>query len=301
MKNTVNPFIFLLCIPCIFSCDKIEEPVVQPSELDWSLFPDEDNTNYPWPVWSENQNTQINVLLEDYTGHKCVPCFPASQVAEDIEASNPNRIFLTSIHASTSGLFQEVDLDHPTDFTTEAGNAYVNEMPGFLGNPQGTTNRILSSVSSTVWQSSSQWGMNVENALDESLTVNLQSQFNYFPDTRGLFYHVETQFLESVSGQLNLVNYLTRKEVESPQSTPFGLFEEYVHHQVLSNVIGPIWGTNISSGNSVPNEKIYSDFTIQLPDEAIDSTYALQNLTVLSYILNRESYEVLQIIRTDLE
>jgi len=291
----------VVMVSAFASCDEVEFPVVEQPDLDFSLYPDPDISTYPWPVWTSNTNTEINVLFEDYTGHKCLPCWQASQDAEALEEANPEHVFLVSIHASPTGLFQETSADYPIDYTTEAGDEYSVEMQGFIGNPQGTTNRLTFGVEQQTWLPSAEWSNGINAALSEDLKVNVQVQYNYYPSTNGLFVHVETEFLEGLEGQYNLVNYLIRKKVVSPQTTPFGTNPEHEHHNVMSEVIGPTWGVNLSTGTAAAGDLFYSDFSYALPDPAVDSTYVSDNLAVFTYVHNRATYEVMQVIRTDIQ
>ena len=187
--NRIHLVLTLVAMASIFSsCDEVEVPLVEQPELDFGLYPDPDISTYPWPIWTSNTNTDINVLLEDYTGHKCVPCYPASQVAAALEEANPEHVLLTSVHASPTGLFQATSEDFPIDYTTDAGDAYSIEMIGFVGNPQGTTNRLKFGVEQQVWLPSFEWANGINEALSKTLKVNVQMQYNYYPSTNGLLF-----------------------------------------------------------------------------------------------------------------
>jgi len=282
------------------SCDKVDCPLVPLPELDYTLFPGEP-VDYPFPTFEQNENELINVLFEDYTGHKCVPCAAAAPIAEGIADEHPNRVFLTQLHASPFGEFQSVDAAHPIDYTTEAGTAYANEITGFEGNPQATANRGIPEGASTIWLASSTWVSNVDDALELPLEIDLQLKYNHYPETNGLFLHVETEFKTEVEGRINVVSYLIRKETVSPQSTPFGLNPQYTHHNVMSGAIGGTWGVNVASNTTAAGSKFYTDFSYELPDPASDETYALENLMVFTYVFDRETYQVYQVVGTEIE
>ena len=82
-------FIGLVAATGLTSCDKVENIYpegVSSSELDWSLYPDGDSTHYvdvanAWPTFTANTNSDRNVLIEDFTGHKCVFCPAAADLA----------------------------------------------------------------------------------------------------------------------------------------------------------------------------------------------------------------------------
>ena len=150
-----NYFGFILLIT-ILSCDKIESPLPEEfGKFDWSLYPG-DPSNYPYDIsnpssnWGENTNTK-GILLEDYTGHKCTNCPAAAQTAKSLEDDSIKNVIVASIHASADGSFQETDGLYLNDYRTDAGDEYVSEMTGFLGNPMGTINRNSQGLSGTVW------------------------------------------------------------------------------------------------------------------------------------------------------
>ncbi len=301
MKPTLLFGLTFILILGMISCDKIDNPQLPTLGLDLNLFPGEPE-DYPFPILEGNSNPLKNVLLEDYTGHKCVPCVAAAEVAKEIEDDNLGRVHVVSIHASPSGNFQQTDDEHPTDFTTESGDTYVIEMDGLDFNPVGTINRTLDEQSlgqSSIWQVVTYWDANSTLQLDTDLDIDLQVVTNYFSETNGLFIHSRADVLNQVEGNFNLVHYLVRKEVEAAQTTTSGVDEEYGHHNVLSDNIGGAWGVNVFSGNSISGLNIENQVSFELPDPNGDPTYEADNLLLFSYIVNRDTYEILQVRRTE--
>lgn len=306
MKNYKTILLYILLISTLgiynTSCDRIEKPIPEKKGgIDWSLFPNGDSVDYNWPSWTQNTNNLQNVLLEDYTGHTCPNCPAAALVAEGIENSNPERVYVVSIHASPSNAFQSVSPPVFTiDFTTKEGNTYVNEIPNFFANPIGTINRQDGGLSNTLWYLSSTWTNEVNSALNNSPKAIMQLKKNYYPQTRGVFIHTESEFVASTPEECNLVIYLIRNKVISPQKLSNGTTDtQYNHHNVLSGTINGAWGTNIGENFSV-GDKIYNHFAIKLPDNNVDTTYNISNLSLISYIYNKNTYEVLQVIKTNL-
>lgn len=285
-----------------YSCDRIEQPIpVKVGGLDWSLFPDGDSADYTFPTWIQNTNTLQNVLLEDFTGHTCTNCPPAADIAKSLEDANPNRVFIASIHASIGNSFQAVEPPKFTaDYTTESGNSYVNEIPSFFGNPSGAINRQGGGLGNTIWYLSSAWTNKTNSTLSNTPKANLQVQTNYYPQTRGLFIHTESEFLSTLSSEYAIVIYLVRKTVVSPQKLTDGSTEEeYSHHNILSSVINGTWGNTISSA-PITGEKVYNDFAVELPDNSNDSTYDTNNLYLITYIYNKSTYEIIQVVGSEI-
>ena len=300
MKNLLIP-ISAICLLVFISCDKVENPIpIDEGAIDWTLYPSGDPATYPYPTWTSNTNTNRNVLIEDYTGHRCTNCPAAAEIASYLETDNPGKVFVASIHASPDGSFQQVvPPEFITDFTTDAGTNYTTAMPGFLGNPMGTINRIDEGLGNTVWYFDTDWVLATSNALLAPLQVNMQVQHNYFPSTNAIFVHTETEFVSELEGTYNVILYLIRDTVIAPQELNTGVAEEeYHHHSVLTDNINGTWGSQMVSGTVAAGEKFYNDFSYQIP--TTDSTFTIDNLSVISYVCNRETYEILQVIKTKL-
>lgn len=302
LKKPILIILSSLVLISLFSCDRIEQPIpTKTGGLDWDLFPNGDSTNYTWPTWTPNTNTFQNVLLEDFTGHTCTNCPAAAVIAKGLEDANPGRVIIASIHASVGNAFQALSPpEFTTDFTTEEGNLYANEIPSFFGNPSGMINRQGGGLSNTLWYLSSAWTNKTNSTLSNSPKANIQVQLNYFPQTRGLFVHTESEFLSNLTEEHSLVNYLIRKVVIAPQKLANGSTEEeYHHHNVMSGTINGAWGTSLGTEFNT-GDKIYNNFAIQLPDNSLDSTYTVNNLSIITYIYNKSTYEIIQVTEIDL-
>ena len=78
--------LFIIVLGGVFySCDHVKNPYPPEVnlELDTTLYPGlwSDYENNEWPTFSQNTNTNRNVLIEDFTGHKCVFCPAAADLA----------------------------------------------------------------------------------------------------------------------------------------------------------------------------------------------------------------------------
>ena len=306
-----NAFLYLIFIAFtgIYGCDKIDNPIPPVfGDVDWSLYPGDSN-NYltlynfddPSSNWSTNTNTSKNILLEDYTGHKCTNCPAAAVIAKQLEDDASLGVILVSIHAGAGGAFQETDSEFVTDFTTDAGDVYVVDMPGMFANPLGTINRNPTGANNTVWHASSSWVNTVSTETSASLLANIQVQANHFPSTNGLFIHTETEFKDNLSGDYHLIIYLIRESVIAPQKMGDGSIDHhYHHHSILSDNINGTWGSLISSGSIANGTKFYNDFSVELTAPTADSTYDVNNLSLVTYLCERNTFKVLQVVKTEL-
>ena len=211
---------------------------------------------------------------------------------------------MTSIHAGPGGVFQVPN--PPTfanDYQTEAGNEYINEsgeMPGMFANPLGAVSRKTNPQSNSVWYPQAQWENAINDGiLDSIFQINIQSQSHIFTQTNGLYIHNQSSVINNISGNFHLVIYLVRDVIISPQKMPDGSTNlEYEHLYVLSDNINGTWGSEIVNGAAEKDSIIYNNFTYQLIDPNIDSTYNPYNLSLITYVIDRNDMNILQVIKT---
>ncbi len=297
---------FILC-----SCDHVENPYppTVSIDLDTTLYPGlwSDYQNNEWPIFDENSNTERNVIIEDFTGHKCVFCPAAAELAHELHLANPTRVFSAGIHAGPDGIgdFQSVSPpDYPTDFTNpqgvEIGQYFGENDGGFPGNPRGTVNRF---DNGTIFQSPAQWtSMTNEIISSNDLKVNLQSELNYYEATKGAFLHVEADPLfEDVNENLAIMVYLLEDSLVGDQKMADNSHNtSYVHRDIhRGNLNNETFGRPITSENLV-NNKYLINYSFAVPDQ-LDGTYNPSNMHLLICAFNQTTWEIYQVIKQKIE
>lgn len=300
--------IFLLVATGAFlfaSCDKVENPYpVEADQGDYSLYPGGDSTTY-WatdgPVFTANPNTLRNVVIEDFTGHKCNNCPTAADTAEAIHDDYPSRVYVATIHAGPSGLggFQQTDATYTTDWTNQDGidiGEHFGDLPGsqFIGNPSGMVNRIVNGGQHT--QSMSQWRNNSVAAMQEQLKVNIQSAGNFYASTSGMFLHTEIDVLDqTIADDLYTVVYLIEDTVVGKQKMPDNTTNDtYVHKEVMRGCVLSGWsGIKLDDGNEVEANKYRLDYIFTLDQTKYDPS----NMHLLIYVRNAVTEEVYHVVK----
>jgi len=308
MRNlfSIGILFLILC-----SCDHVENPYppTVSIDLDTSLYPGDwsDYENNEWPTFAANSNTQRNVIIEDFTGHKCVFCPAAAELAYDLHMANPSSVFSVGIHAGPDGIgdFQAVSPpDYPTDFTNpqgvEIGQYFGENDGGFPGNPRGTVNRV---TNSTVFQSPAQWtSMTNEIITNNDLKVNLQAQLNYYEATKGAFLHVEVDPLDAnVTDDLSIMVYLLEDSLVGDQKMSDNSHNSsYTHRDIhRGNLNNETFGREITSENLV-NEKYLINYSFEVPNQ-LDGIYNASNMHLLICAFNQTTWEIYQVIKQKVE
>ena len=299
-------FIFLFGFLFV-SCDHVKNPYPPEVnlELDTTLYPGlwSDYENNDWPIFSENTNTNRNVLIEDFTGHKCVFCPAAADLAHALHETDPSRVYIASIHAGPDGIgdFQSVSPpDYPLDFTNPEGveiGLYFGENDGgFPGNPRGTVNRFNNG---TIFQSPTQWTSMVNDQLSSNnLKVNIQSELNYYEETKGAFLHVELDPIDAnVAENLGITVYLLEDSLVGDQKMSDNSHNSnYIHRDIhRGNLNASAFGRPVSS-EDLNGDKYYINYSFVVPNQ-LDGQYNASNMHLLIYAFNTETWEIYQVIK----
>ncbi len=308
-------FLILSIAAILFtSCDKVDNAYPQGGNttLEWSLYPNGDSTTYAnnglWPVFTANTNTNRNILIEDFTGHRCTFCPPAATEAKNIEQTNPGRVFSTAIHTGPDGIGDFQAVVPPTythDFTCpeglEIGIYFGNDWPGtiFTGNPKGTISRI-DDGNGQVTSSPGNWSNATTTALTANdLKVNIQAASNYFPSTEGYFLHTEIDVLDAtLTNDLSIVVYVCEDSIIKPQKMPDGSTNSnYIHHNVMRTCIdGYAFGQTLDDAHKDSNGKYHYNYSYKLP-----VVYNPQNMHVLIFVRDAVTEEIYQVIEQHIQ
>ncbi len=305
----MKKFLVLLTLSSLLlvACDKVKNAYPPgtkiSSELDWSLYPNGDSAYYVsqglWPTFTANTNTLVNVLIEDFTGHRCFNCPNAATLLHSLETANPGRVFGAGIHTSPVGMssFQETDATYPTvlynNLAFEIGTHFGSKPgTGFIGNPNGTVNRMLTGTDNT--SSPGTWSSKTTTQLALPVKVNIQAVTNYFASTRGLFLHAEVDKVDAgLTNELALVVYVLEDSIVGPQLMPdLTTNNNYVHRDVLRDCIdGKAFGRVLKDSDKGTNGKYYVNYTYKLP-----SSYNADNMHLLLYVYDKTTEEIYQVI-----
>jgi hypothetical protein len=311
----MKKYLIVLWFPYLFgmffitSCDKVENPYPQQYAIDTTFYPGlwSDYLAIDYPIFTANTNSQRNALIEDYTGHKCNNCPNAAIVAHDIEIANPGRVFVASIHAAPSATgtssFQSFDASANSfysDHTNPNGRQYGIEFQNgfnFFANPQGTVSRKR--VDNKMFDLSGTWQSRTATILSDSdLKVNIQSVFNYYTTTNGGYLHVEVEKLTSDAITMNTVVYVVEKSLVDWQVMPDNTYNEFYLHESkhLGCIDNQAFGRSTFTQVSAQGDKVIIDYSYKLPI-GINK----EDLHFLIYVFDTETYEILHVIKQEIE
>ena len=236
-----------------------------------------------------------NVLIEDFTGHRCKNCPKASKKIEElVSAFGTDRIIGLAIHAGP-GNFTGTNTDYPTDFTTPEGKQIQN----FFGTnflPIGMINREnWTSSGNSHWSIFDEWPTLSVEALDSNLRIAIETtasinsgQLNVsaqgFPQT-------------SLLHDLKIVVLVKESNIVSPQLMPDDTRDpDYVHMNVLRDYVTDTWGTSFGTSPMVPGDTLSGTYSLTW-----NPSWVKSNSAVVVYVYNPTNYRILQVVQASID
>lgn len=210
------------------------------------------------------QFTNKIVLLEEFTGHKCVNCPAASEEAARLESWCEGHLVVVGIHAGSYA--NTAGSAWKDDFRTEAGDAYdayfrPDGYPAAMIDRKTTGGKITHNNLSS-------WSALVINSLAETAPVDIRLETGHAPGkteerldislSRGEITPQKTGALPTEA--LSLQIWLVEDSVEAPQLTSDNsIVWNYRHRHVLRDAVNGIWGEEIGSdfSTATPCERSY--------------------------------------------
>ncbi|MDD2197596.1 MAG: Omp28 family outer membrane lipoprotein [Bacteroidales bacterium] len=231
----------------------------------------------------ETEETVQKVLLEEFTGHQCQNCPEGAATAEQLKQAYGNKFIIIAYHA---GHFARTNTDFPEDYRTAVGNE-LNSNFNVESYPAGVVNRTEYDgklvITNTVWPSAA------SAILDNNIEPHLQLGINHTYNSGNLSVTINAKALNDIE-PLSICVFITEDGLISPQQTPSGTVENYVHNHVFRISLNGTWGTQtFAEGAAVGQEE---NITVEA---AIDSDWNLNNLNIVCFAYSSESGKIIQV------
>ena len=306
MKNLMPIYFVLITILIFSSCDKVEFPYPQQVAEPASCTE---------PIFDSNLNTQRNVLLEDFTGHRCPNCpgatYNAIQYQNTLEGQGKHLI-IVGMHATdlaeplTSGTeflseYRTTDGDNFGNLTNSYSE-YFGGATGFAYVPIGLVDRANYNSSNVV--DVGDWNNAIDDRFSLPLQANLQMEINYDVAFDKACIYIETEFLQNLGGNYNLVVYVVEDSIVDWQIN--GLngdptypldenIEFYMHRHVFRGAVNGTWGASIATGGVTIGQEIVKGYNVDIKPE-----WNPEHISFVAYVYDDATKEILQVIEQHL-
>lgn len=279
MKKILSIFAVSFLMLGMIACDKIDEG---------EYFKPNNESNDTIPLSIEDINNWRNekvVLLEDFTGVKCVNCPDAAIVAHELQEQYGHQLVVLGVHAGWNANPMK-DTTY-FDFRTEEGEEW-NKFFNFMSNPIGTINR--QNNGSSYGYAYGTWPDEVEKAIAGTPNIRLLLAPKYNEKDRELKVTVYSKFLDEFSDKYNLTVCLMEDNIVGKQAGTNG-GENYLHRHVFRGTLNGAWGTELNDATITTDTEIIKNYSITL-----DEKFNADNCYIVAYVYLRDSKEILQVI-----
>lgn len=249
--------VFLLGLLALAACQEVGPPVnmgLTSNSLSDTSYVDA-NASTP---------EERKVLLEEFTGVRCVNCPRAHNTIKTLQDQNPGLVVAVGIHTANTQFGQP--FTNRQDLRVPENGSLENLLGGAQGYPSGAVNRKKFSGESQLLISDQKWSNYVSAELVGTTPLNIGINHDFDPASRDLWIEAEVKFNSTMEGPLNLTVYLTEDYIYEHQLTTTGIDTEYVHKHVLRQVITPYNGEGLSTTTFEANRVVKHRYLIKLPE-----------------------------------
>ncbi len=238
--------VLISCCLLLNSCEEIP-PVLSPIDTD-----------------SGAGQVQRHVLVEEYTGVRCVNCPAGSEALQALVDIYGDRLAVVSFHA---GFFAPPYPESKYDFRTPDGDNLLNLLGSPLGYPAAVINRSLFEGEPRLQLGQGQWPGYVAQEIAIPAMVKMGLQKNYTPTNRQLSLSISIEILETIdASDVRLSVAITEDDIEDVQLTPTGKQENYKHKHVLRDMLSNFDGNPLAE-SLIEGTKIVKNFAYAIPAE----------------------------------
>ena len=188
------------------------------------------------------------MLVEEYTGVKCVNCPAGSAEIENLKAKYGENVIALSIH---EGIFAKPYAESKYDFKIKDGEdiaAYVGTPEGY---PSATIDRKRFAGQTSLQVGQNTWAGYIEQQLKEAAPLKVSLANEYNATTRDLNINVSVLPFQNINEPLRITVLVSETDISDYQSTPQGKQADYKHKHVLRDVITAATGDNLGTTFSI--------------------------------------------------
>lgn len=237
------------------------------------------------------------LLVEEFTGVKCVNCPAGTEKIEELSDQYPGQIVAVSIHA---GFFSKPFDTSPEDFTTADGEAIDAWAGPATGWPAAMINRrVFTGESSRVLGLNAWAGKIAQELCEEPIaSVNINSSYDTASRQATIIVNGGALSSDVVNEAVALTVMITESGINAPQTTPETSKDTtYIHKHVLRDVVTDVQGKDILTGSgTIPTYQ--ETFNYTLPAHWVPSNC---HVVAFLHFKTGSNLRVLQAAEADLE
>lgn len=270
----LHTFSILVVVLILFSCDKVEKPYTEKDQEPWN---------------------GRKILLFDFTGHTCVNCPEAHEEIHRLQETFGEAIVPVAVHCTSFAVAsaEPFTYDFTNEISTELGPD-KEDNPGYFnvaGLPEGAVNTMVpekvsapsewASLVSPFISDFPEFDINVDNSISDSTLTS----------------EIEVNAKIAASRNIKLCAYITESKIIKPQVVKDGVNKDYEHNNVLRGSLNGTFGEFLNPDDASINEGETFSKTYSLK---LDNILNFQNCSLVSFVYDDDTKDVLQVEETDL-
>lgn len=217
-------------------------------------------------VQSEDVDTDMNILVEEYSGHWCGWCPDGVDSLHVLKQTFGSRVIVVTYHNNDAQ-------------STPAGNQILS-MLGVTGYPTASFNRVISEGATSSPISRGIWVKTASDLLNtrrSPVSISYKNKV-YNPSTKQLSFDIEVFFHQGMNGdlRLNLIQTNDSANYAQVRYNPTRVVYPYYHEAAVYHVLPNAQGEplNQGTGNIASQTKVVKSFSFA----SLDSIPDLSNL-----------------------
>ncbi|OWY21215.1 hypothetical protein C7N43_10530 [Sphingobacteriales bacterium UPWRP_1] len=230
------------------------------------------------------------VVLEEFTGVRCVNCPAGHEESRNIAEAHPGRFVYMSLHA---GFLTAPYPESQQQFVIEE-TTFLYDFLETLAVPAAAIDRVKFPNENTIaLLNANTWAAKVEQELQKPTPVNLYLTREYDPETRNLRVTAKLSYTQTITTDNNLSVFIAESHIIDPQLIPDGASSivkpDYEHNHVVRDMFTAPQGIVINA-EKVPGRVVIKVFEMVLPDE-----WVAENCEITAFVHNAgTNKEILQ-------
>lgn len=218
------------------------------------------------------------MLIEDYTGVDCVPCFAANAFLEGVLVANSESIVTYGVHGKIRS--QPVE-GSKYDFRYEDA-ADLENAAGVVGKPSASFNRVTLPNGNKVQLNVSSWQGFIDEELAKEQVAEIRMLSDYNSEARRADIDITVLPKEDISGAVNIFVVMTESHLVDSQASPDGIVFDFEHNHVMKASLTGLNGALLASDLTKGSDYRYN-ISYTLPEE-VDGEWVPENMEVVAYI-----------------
>ena len=216
-------------------------------------------------IYEKPEPAQRVVLLEDFTGQRCVNCPKATEVIEQLQETYVDNIVAVGIHGGPLAYAGNTKI---VGLKTATGDEYYSHwnleyQPVGLVNRHGPVNYP-------------EWAAAVKEELSKPAPLRLNG--SAFIEDNTITVQIQAEGTDgTVTGKLQV--WLLEDGIQTLQLMPDGTAnQEYIHNHVFRTAVNGTWGEDISVKEGETVERTFT--------QALEPTWNKERLSIVAFVYN---------------